>query len=142
MLYSLNSCSLLAVNYENRFIEDFKHWALPTAEDREDLLTEILPPQSVFVDPLSFAVLGPNGHFRSPNPSFHEIAVNPSFAFTHEAPIYVPETDEVFFSSNDGSDLRHNDLNHNNQIGKVSMQDVEAAFKNLKQSTTIAVTFQ
>jgi gluconolactonase len=117
-------------------------------------------------------VLGPNGHFRSksfaqlfagaflpdnfqisglalfkfigPNPSFHEIAINPNFAFAHEAPIYVPETDEVFFSltSNDGSDLGHNDLNHNNQIGKVSMQDVEAAFKNLKQSTTIAVTFQ
>ena len=78
---------------------------------------------------LSFAILGPQGPFRDdsftrffnptkteppffqisdqdflsilgPSPSFHEVASNATFAFAHEAPIYVSETDEVFFASN------------------------------------------
>jgi len=117
-----------------------------------------LPPQSVFIDLRSFAVLGPQGPFRNSsstpffNPtnteppifqifhpdflgiigssaSFHQIASNATFAFAHEAPIYVPETDEVFFASNDGGPLGKSDLEHNNRVGKISMVDVETALK-------------
>lgn len=123
-----------------------------------------LPPQSVFIDPRSFAVLGPNGPFRNssfteffnptstktpffqifdpafltilgPNPSFHEVASNATFAFAHEAPIYNPDTDEVFFASNDGGALGNSDINHNNQVGKISMKAVEAALQGLKGGT-------
>jgi gluconolactonase len=75
-----------------------------------------------FIDPLSFAVLGENGTFRnssqlfnptntSPpffqiftdefvsvlgkNASIRLIAQNESFSFGYEAPIWVPESDEV-----------------------------------------------
>ncbi|KDR79184.1 hypothetical protein GALMADRAFT_137071 [Galerina marginata CBS 339.88] len=127
-----------------------------------------LPPQSVFVDPRSFAVLGPNGPFRNSsftqffnptetktpffqifdpafltilgsNPSFHEVASNATFAFAHEAPIFVPETDEVFFASNDGGALGNSDLNHNNQVGKISLQAVETALQALKGNSGQAV---
>lgn len=114
-----------------------------------------------FVDPLSFAVMGPNGNFRNssftqffnpsntpvpffqvfdkafldilgPNAAFHEVAANATFAFAHEAPIFSPDTDEVFFASNDGGPLGMSDINHNNKIGKISMKDVDAAFASLK----------
>ena len=111
-----------------------------------------------FIDPRSFAVLGPQGPFRNssftqffnptnaeppifqifhpdflsilgPSASFHQIASNATFAFAHEAPIYVPETDEVFFASNDGSALGESDLGHDNRVGKISMAAVETALK-------------
>ena len=49
------------------------------------------------------------------------MASNASFAFAHEAPIYVPETDEVFFASNVGGP--------SSTIRKISMAAVEAALK-------------
>jgi len=127
--------------------------------------TQQLPPQSVLATPLSFAVLDPNGPFRNdsftqffnptsatppffqifdpgfltilgPNPSFHQVASNATFAFAHEAPVYVPETDEVFFASNDGGPLGNSGLNSNNEVGKISMQAVDAAFATLKPGDT------
>lgn len=109
-----------------------------------------------FVDPKSFAVLGANGSFRTssfnqffnptstnppffqifdeafldilgPNPSIQEVASNATFAFAHEGPIYNPPTDEVFFASSDGGPLGNSDLNHNNQVSKISMAAVEVA---------------
>ncbi|KDQ26359.1 hypothetical protein PLEOSDRAFT_169186 [Pleurotus ostreatus PC15] len=117
-----------------------------------------LPPQSVFIDPRSFTVIGKNGTFRSStfettfnptstappffqifdkgflkvlgsSPSFSEIASTPGFNFAHEAPIYVPETDELFFASKDG----HIGEGGNNRVSKISMAEVEAALK--KNST-------
>lgn len=108
------------------------------------------------MDPRSFAVIGENGTFREssfastfnptsttppffqifdkafldilgPSPSIHEIASNATFAFAHEAPIYVPALDEVFFASNDGGDLGMSDLEHNSVVGKISLKDAEAA---------------
>lgn len=126
-----------------------------TGIDSSDSVSLQLPPQSVFVDPRSFAVLSPNGPFRqntfdpfnptntSPpffqifdksflailgsSPSIREIASNATFAFAHEAPIYDPATDEVFFASNDGGALGMSDLNHNNKVGKISLKAAEAA---------------
>lgn len=115
-------------------------------------------PYNQFVDPHSFAVIGENGSFREssfnelfnptsttppffqifdqsflsilgPTPSINEVASNETFAFAHEAPIYVPATDEVFFASNDGGALGNSDLEHNNVIGKISLKAVETALK-------------
>ncbi len=73
------------------------------------------------------------------SPSLTEIASNPGFAFAHEAPIYVPETDELFFASNDGGPLGMSDLDHNNEVSKISMAEVEAALAR-KSSSPINVT--
>ncbi|KAI9057698.1 D-lactonohydrolase-like protein [Trametes sanguinea] len=120
--------------------------------------TTSLPPQAVVVDPRSFAVLGINGPFRQssfteffnptnttppffqvfhpdflqilgPTGTIRAVAANPTFAFAHEAPIWVPETDEVFFASNDGGALGMSDINHNNQVSKISLKEVAAAIK-------------
>ncbi|EPS95086.1 hypothetical protein FOMPIDRAFT_1133117 [Fomitopsis schrenkii] len=113
-----------------------------------------LPPQTVYVDPLTHAVHSPSSSFRgdgwmdhfnptnaSPpffqiyhpgflkvigsDPSIRAIAVNPGFAFAHEAPIWVPETDELFFSSQDGGHLGFSDWDNNNQVGKLSLGEVK-----------------
>ncbi|EKM77649.1 hypothetical protein AGABI1DRAFT_130338 [Agaricus bisporus var. burnettii JB137-S8] len=114
-----------------------------------------LPPQSVLVDPKSFAVLPDdfsyrtdsfNQHFNPTNsqdfptfqvfngafldiigssPSISEIASNSSFAFAHEAPVYIAETDEVFFASNDGGPLGMSDINHNNAFFKLNLTEAE-----------------
>ncbi|KAH9896458.1 D-lactonohydrolase-like protein [Cubamyces lactineus] len=115
-----------------------------------------LPPQAVFVDPRSFAVLGNNGPFREssftqlfnptnttppffqvfhadflkilgPGATIRAVAANPTFAFAHEAPIWLPDTDEVTFASNDGGALGMSDIDHNNQVSKISLKEVEAA---------------
>ncbi|KAF8234530.1 D-lactonohydrolase-like protein [Tricholoma matsutake] len=128
-----------------------------------------LPPQSIFIDPRSFAVLGENGTFRQnafnttfnptsmqppffqifdkafisilgPNASIREVASNPNFAFAHEAPIYNPPTDEVFFVSNDGSPLGHSGLNANNVVSKISLKDVDTAFAANQTNINITVT--
>ncbi|KAI0084603.1 D-lactonohydrolase-like protein [Irpex rosettiformis] len=124
-----------------------------------------LPPQTVVVDPLQFAVLGQNATFRSSsfteffnptnttppffqafdpafldilgsNPSIRVIASNPGFAFAHEAPIWVQKTNEVFFASNDGGPLGFSDIDHNNQVSKVSLNEVDVAIKNARDATS------
>ncbi|EPQ51631.1 D-lactonohydrolase-like protein [Gloeophyllum trabeum ATCC 11539] len=124
-----------------------KRWTLPVP----------LPPQSVYLDPFSFAVIGENDTFRNnsvtgyfnptnatapffqifdpsfvttvlgESPSIQSIAYNPGFAFAHEAPIYVPELDEVFFTSNDGGTLGYSNWYNNSVVGKISMTEVESA---------------
>jgi hypothetical protein len=113
------------------------HW-LPTGE-----------PQ--IIDPRKFNVLGPNNTFRtdtdffnptnstppffqifSPSfltilgssPSVRLIASNETFAFAHEAPVWIPELDEVFFSSNDGGAFGMSDLERNNVVSRVSLREV------------------
>ncbi|KAL9709530.1 hypothetical protein Ac2012v2_007269 [Leucoagaricus gongylophorus] len=117
-----------------------------------------LPPQAIFIEPRSFAVLSNNFPFRTdslsqhfnptnatppifqvfnqafldilgPEASIVEIASNATFAFAHEAPVYVPTTDEVFFASNDGGSLGNSDLNHNNMVFKLSLADAERALQ-------------
>lgn len=109
-----------------------------------------------FVDPRSFTVTGNAGGFRTDafhtyfnptnstppffqifhasflsvlgnTPSIRKIASKPGFAFAHEAPIWVPSTDEMFFSSNGGGPLGFSDWNNNNEVGKISIRDVDAA---------------
>jgi gluconolactonase len=107
------------------------------------------------VDPKSFAVLPDNFTFRTdsfnqlfnptnsqefpifqifnpafldiigPSPSISEIASNSTFAFAHEAPIYVSDTDEVFFASNDGGPLGLSGINQNNAIFRLNLTEAE-----------------
>ncbi|OCB91678.1 D-lactonohydrolase-like protein [Sanghuangporus baumii] len=126
-----------------------------------------LPTQSVFVDPLSFNVIGTNGTFRNasqpynptgasppffqifsrdfldvlgPNPSIRLIAENATFAFAHEAPIWVPSTDEVFFASNDGGPLGMSDLDHNSQVSTINLTDPAISSGGLANYTKVPLS--
>lgn len=80
------------------------------------------PPFFQVFDPRFLTILGPN-------PSIRSVAANPNFAFAHEAPIWLPDTDEVTFASNDGGALGMSDINHNNQVAKISLKEVQAAIQ-------------
>jgi len=111
------------------------------------------PPQSVFADLLNTNVLGNNGTFRTdaqffnptntappffqifdeaflqvlgPNPSIRLIVENDTFAFAHEAPVWFPNDDVLFFCSNDGSPLGMSDIDHNNQVGMVNLKQARS----------------
>ncbi|KNZ75888.1 hypothetical protein J132_00901 [Termitomyces sp. J132] len=60
--------------------------------------TSTAPPFFQIFDSAFLTILGPN-------PSIREVASNSTFAFAHEAPVYVSDTNEVFFASNDGGPL-------------------------------------
>ncbi|TFY80609.1 hypothetical protein EWM64_g3408 [Hericium alpestre] len=122
--------------------------------------TNAIPAQAVLIDLPSLAVLGADGTFRQDeaalfnptnttppffqvsdqrflallgsNASIRAVASNVSFAFAHEAPIWVPETDELFFASNT------NGLGDNVKIGMISLRDVDRAVT-ASNSTTSAL---
>ncbi|TDL15368.1 D-lactonohydrolase-like protein [Rickenella mellea] len=128
-----------------------------------------VPPNSVFVDPLSFAVLGSAGNFRTDgdlfnptnttppffqifdsgfldilgaSPSVRLIASNATFAFAHEAPIWIPSTDTFFFASNDGGALGNSDINNNNQVSMINLKNVGSSGKVSFAKVSLADTIQ
>lgn len=114
-----------------------------------------LPPQAVWVEQRAYNALGANASYRSHAFDVHfnptntvppffqvfdktfahilgkkatitEIAHNATFAFAHEAPIYDPATEDVYFASNAGGDLGLSGLHANNRVGKISLKGVQA----------------
>lgn len=113
-----------------------------------------IPPQSVYIDQLQYNVLGsnstlfrgPTGYFNPQNltppffqifnegffhilgesPSIQLITENDSYAFAHEAPVYLPEKNELWFSSNDGGPLGMSDWYNDNKIWKINLTEAEA----------------
>lgn len=106
----------------------------PNATFREDTFSELFnptnatPPFFQVFDEAFLDILGPNATIRA-------VAADPTFAFAHEAPIWDPSTDEVFFCSNDGGALGHNDINTNSQVFKISLTDVADAIEGANSST-------
>jgi gluconolactonase len=122
-----------------------------------------------FIDPRSYAVLGANSlNFRNSSgtqffnptnstppffqifdesfklllgssPSLHLIASNDSYAFAHEAPIWVESTDEVFFAANSGGALGMSDINHNSKVGKISVREAEKSLSAPGNNGTVQV---
>ena len=72
-------------------------------------------------------------------PAFYEVASNETFAFAHEAPIYVAESDQLFFASNAGGDLGMSDWDNNNQVAVIDVKSVESALAQLNGSFTVNV---
>ncbi|KAH9911296.1 D-lactonohydrolase-like protein [Amylocystis lapponica] len=70
------------------------------------------------------------------SPSIREIASSSHYAFAHEAPIWVRDTDEFFFSSDDGGPLGISDIDNNNEFFKLSLNTVKAAFVASGSSTS------
>ncbi|KAG0697465.1 hypothetical protein DFH29DRAFT_1071628 [Suillus ampliporus] len=93
--------------------------------------TNTAPPFIQVFDPSFLAITGPSATIRL-------IASNPGFAFAHEAPIYVPDLNVVFFTSNDGGPLGYNGWYNNSVVGMINMTEVDMA----RASTTGDVNIQ
>lgn len=53
----------------------------------------------------------------------------------------MPDTNEVFFASNDGGPLGMSDLNHNSVVGKINLTDVDNALAANNSVVNVPVTF-
>lgn len=93
-----------------------------------------------------FQVFSPNfvSKVLSPQASIRRIVYDPEFALAHESPIWIRETDELWFSSNDGGALGRSDWDHNNVIGKIDLLEVDGAIEILRGEegeVNVPVTF-
>ncbi|KAG2143162.1 hypothetical protein BD769DRAFT_1625719 [Suillus cothurnatus] len=93
--------------------------------------TNTAPPFIQVFDPSFLNVTGSSATIRL-------ITSNPGFAFAHEAPIYVPDLNAVFFSSNDGGPLGYNGWYNNSVVSMINMTEVDMALA----STTGDVNIQ
>ncbi|EJD07762.1 D-lactonohydrolase-like protein [Fomitiporia mediterranea MF3/22] len=111
-----------------------------------------VPDGAVRIDPVTFAVIGTNGTFRDddtpfnptnssppvfqvfsdefldvlgPAPSIRVIAENNTFAFAHEAPVYISASEDFFFASNGGGALGYSGLNQSNQYSKINLKEAD-----------------
>ncbi|KAF9240028.1 calcium-dependent phosphotriesterase [Melanogaster broomeanus] len=94
--------------------------------------TNTTPPFIQAFDPSFVELVGPSATIRL-------IASNPGFAFAHEAPIYVPDLDVVFFSSNDGGALGYSSWYNNSVVEMINMTEVDMA---LASATVSGVNIQ
>ncbi|KAH0828660.1 hypothetical protein J3R83DRAFT_3022 [Lanmaoa asiatica] len=93
--------------------------------------TNSTPPVIQFFDPSFLDITGPNATIRL-------VVSNPGYAFAHEAPIYVPDLNVVFFSSNDGGPLGYSDWYNNSVVSMLNMTEVDNALA----ATTSGVNIQ
>ncbi|KAI9566140.1 hypothetical protein HD554DRAFT_2119716 [Boletus coccyginus] len=122
-----------------------------------DSIDLTLPPGAVYINPLEYNVVGANyPQWRTNNsfvgfnptnttppfiqifdPAFLEVtgvdatirlvASHPGFAVAHEAPIYVPELNLVFFASYAGGTLGYSGWYNNSVISMVNITEVDNA---------------
>ncbi|EJT98527.1 calcium-dependent phosphotriesterase [Dacryopinax primogenitus] len=79
----------------------------------------LTPPFFQIFDEGFFTILGDS-------PSIRLITENDSYAFAHEAPVYLPEKNELWFSSNDGGPLGMSNRFTDNKIWKINLDEAEA----------------
>ena len=73
-----------------------------------------------------------------PNATIRRVVTNSGFAFAHEAPIYVPDLNVVFFASNGGGALGYSGWYNNSVVSMLNMTLVDDALA----STTGDVNIQ
>ena len=82
--------------------------------------TNTTPPFFQVFDPTFLVILGDS-------PSVRVIASNDSFIFANEAPVWIPQSDEIFFASSEGGDpLGMSDINRNNRVSRIPLANVRA----------------
>jgi len=83
-------------------------------------------------DPSFLEVTGPSATIR-------EITSNPGFAFAHEAPIYVPDLNVVYFSSNDGGPLGYSGWYNNSVVSMINMSEVDTALASTTGNVNVPI---
>ena len=71
-------------------------------------------------DPSFLSITGVNATIRL-------VASHPGFAVAHEAPIYVPDLDVVYFASNGGGTLGYSGWYNNSVVSMINMTQVDGA---------------
>ncbi|KAG0697464.1 calcium-dependent phosphotriesterase [Suillus ampliporus] len=94
--------------------------------------TNTPPPFIQVFDPSFLEITGPSATIRS-------IASNPGFAFAHEAPIYVPDLNLVFFASNAGGTLGYSGWYNNSVVSMINMTEVDMALASTTGDVNIQV---
>ncbi|KIJ08996.1 hypothetical protein PAXINDRAFT_120077 [Paxillus involutus ATCC 200175] len=94
--------------------------------------TNTTPPFIQIFDPSFLEVTGPNATIRL-------IASNPGFAFAHEAPIYVPDLNLVFFSSSNSGPLGYSGWYNSSVVGMINMTEVDMALTSTTGDVNIQV---
>jgi gluconolactonase len=94
--------------------------------------TNTTPPFIQVFDPSFLDIIGPSATIRS-------IASNPGFAFAHEAPIYVPDLNSVFFVSAGGGALAYSGWYNNSAVGMINMTEVDEALASTTGNVNIQV---
>ncbi|KAG1733912.1 uncharacterized protein EDB91DRAFT_1084296 [Suillus paluster] len=94
--------------------------------------TNTAPPFIQVFDPSFLKITGPSATIRS-------IASNPGFAFAHEAPIYVPDLNVIFFSSNGGGALGYSGWYNNSVVSMINMTEVDMALASTTGDVNIQV---
>ncbi|KAF5366339.1 hypothetical protein D9757_012924 [Collybiopsis confluens] len=79
------------------------------------------------------------------NPTLTVISSDPSFAFAHEAPVWVLDrernTNDIFFASNAGGLLGRSGIDQNNQVSRISMKVVDEAMRLAGRGKDVNVTY-
>ncbi|KAF8844400.1 calcium-dependent phosphotriesterase [Paxillus ammoniavirescens] len=94
--------------------------------------TNITPPFIQIFDPSFLKVTGPNATIRL-------IASNPGLAFAHEAPIYVPDLNVLFFSSSNGGPLGYSGWYNSSVVGMINMTEVDMALASTTGDVNVRV---
>ena len=84
--------------------------------------TNTTPP---FIQAFDPSFLQPN--VTGPNATIQLVASHPGYAIAHEAPIYDPDLNVVFFCSNPGGTLGYSGWYNNSVVSMLNMTQVESA---------------
>lgn len=94
--------------------------------------TNTTPPFIQVFDPSFVSVTGLNATIRV-------VVENPGFAFAHEAPIYVPDLNVVFFTNKGGGALSYSGWYNNTVVSMLNMTKVDVALANASGSVNVQV---
>ncbi|KAG9311270.1 calcium-dependent phosphotriesterase [Chiua virens] len=99
---------------------DYSQWRTNDSNSVGFNPTNTTPPFIQFFDQSFLDITGLNATIRL-------VASHPGFAVAHEAPIYDPGLNAVFFASNDGGTLGYSNWYNNSVVSMVNMTEVDEA---------------
>ncbi|KAJ8582415.1 calcium-dependent phosphotriesterase [Rhizopogon salebrosus TDB-379] len=127
-----------------------------------------VPPGAVYIDPLMYNVVGANYtkwrnlssvgfnptntappliqvfdpsflEITGPSATIRRIASNPGFIFAHEAPIYVPNLNVLFFANTGGGTLSYSGWYNNSVVSMINMTEVDMALASTTGNVNVQV---
>jgi gluconolactonase len=94
--------------------------------------TNTTPPLIQVFDPSFLEITGPSATIR-------RIASNPGFIFAHEAPIYVPNLNVLFFANTGGGTLSYSGWYNNSVVSMINMTEVDIALASTTGNVNVQV---
>ncbi|KAG8215752.1 hypothetical protein J3R82DRAFT_7650 [Butyriboletus roseoflavus] len=101
-------------------------WVQTTPNGAQTTLSSVSIPQTR-PHPSSNSLISSFLYVTGPNATIRLVASKPGWAFAHEAPIYVPDLNVVFFASASGGSLGHSGWYNNSVVSMLNMTEVDNA---------------